>query len=309
MIRGGLFGLCLSAVLFCWDQNEARAQNFLRGDVNCNGAVNFIDAVHLSRALSTGVALPCNCDTANDANFDNAVDLADVIYLLNYATSGGAAPPAPFPACGPPPAGTTLGCVSYPGCPMFKRGDADGDGCVSPADATFLLDWVFASGPAPACMLSADADDDDDVDVSDSVAIMNYCSLGSVIPAPGPLVCGPDPTPGVLTCGSYTGCGTGCTNQIPMDCNQDGVLNISDAVCVLNVLFGTPPPLPCGDGTGADPRNVLLLDANGDFGLDLSDAVYLLTHLFLSGPAPFYGLNCTYFEGCPQNPSCPDCVP
>ena len=39
MIRAGRFGLCLSAVLFCWDQNEARAQNFLRGDVNCNSTV------------------------------------------------------------------------------------------------------------------------------------------------------------------------------------------------------------------------------------------------------------------------------
>jgi hypothetical protein len=60
------------------------------------------------------------------------------------------------------------------------------------------------------------------------------------------------------------------------DCNDDGNVDISDAVCILSWLF-----------LGEDaPGCLAATNANGDVGTDLSDAVYLLTHLFLGGPAP-----------------------
>jgi PKD repeat protein len=60
------------------------------------------------------------------------------------------------------------------------------------------------------------------------------------------------------------------------DCNDDGEVDISDAVCILGWLFlGL-----------ADPGCVAVTDTNGDARPDISDATYLLNHLFLGGTAP-----------------------
>jgi hypothetical protein len=60
------------------------------------------------------------------------------------------------------------------------------------------------------------------------------------------------------------------------DCNDDGVVDISDAVFTLGWLFLGEP----------EPGCVAVANTNGDDSADISDAVYLLTHLFLGGPAP-----------------------
>jgi hypothetical protein len=60
------------------------------------------------------------------------------------------------------------------------------------------------------------------------------------------------------------------------DCNDDGTVDISDGVCILNWLF-------LG---GATPGCVAVTNTNGDAVSDISDGVFLLTHLFLGGPAP-----------------------
>lgn len=78
-------------------------------------------------------------------------------------------------------------------------------------------------------------------------------------------------------------------------------MDISDAVCLLGHLFlGSPPSLPCGDGSVVDPANRALLESNGDGGVDLSDAVYVLSFLFLGGPPPVLGRDCTPIAGCPD---------
>ena len=60
-----------------------------------------------------------------DANVDEAVNLADAVYLINYVFKGGS-PPDPL-------------CV----------GDADGDDAVNLADAVHLINYVFKGGPEP----------------------------------------------------------------------------------------------------------------------------------------------------------------
>jgi hypothetical protein len=60
------------------------------------------------------------------------------------------------------------------------------------------------------------------------------------------------------------------------DCKDDGKLDISDAICILDWLFQG----------GAAPGCVAVNNTNGDETADISDAVYLLAHLFLGGPAP-----------------------
>jgi hypothetical protein len=88
--------------------------------------------------------------------------------------------------------------------------------------------------------------------------------------------------------------------QKPGDENQDGSLNISDPVSLLNHLFsGTNPALPCGDGTLDDPANLAILDLNGSGAIDLSDPIHALNFLFSGGPPPAMGRYCLWVRGCP----------
>jgi hypothetical protein len=70
--------------------------------------------------------------------------------------------------------------------------------------------------------------------------------------------------------------GAGEPSFIRGDCNDDGGVDISDAVCVLNWLF-------LG---GSAPDCAAVANSNGDAAADISDATYLLNHLFLGGPTP-----------------------
>ena len=54
---------------------------------------------------------------------------------------------------------------------------------------------------------AADANDDGRLDVSDAIASLAYQFLGNVeIAAPGPLICGPDPSSDSLLCESFPPC-------------------------------------------------------------------------------------------------------
>lgn len=51
-----------------------------------------------------------------DCNNEGKVDMSDAVYLLDYLFRGGAAPTAPFPACGADLTSDTLACTT-PSCP------------------------------------------------------------------------------------------------------------------------------------------------------------------------------------------------
>ena len=88
--------------------------------------------------------------------------------------------------------------------------------------------------------------------------------------------------------------------QQPGDLNQDGALDISDAVNLLSRLFlGGGGELPCDGASISEGANGLLANLDGIGGVDLTDPVYLLNYLFLSGPPPALGENCVRIEGCP----------
>ena len=99
----------------------------------------------------------------------------------------------------------------------------------------------------------------------------------------------------------------------PGDCNQDAVLDLSDAVCALGVLFtGLPPVFPCGDGTATDAGNLALMDWQPDGSIDLSDIVAMLQFLFFSADAHTLavpGAEATACVAlprhCADNPACP----
>ena len=88
--------------------------------------------------------------------------------------------------------------------------------------------------------------------------------------------------------------------QKPSDCNQDGRLDISDAICLLFILFGGGTNIPCGgDLHGAG--TVSVLDANGDHSVDISDAIWTLGFLFTGSAPPALGQACQSIAGCPDN--------
>jgi len=98
--------------------------------------------------------------------------------------------------------------------------------------------------------------------------------------------------PGGLTEGGW---------QVPGDINQDGRLDISDAVSTLRALFGgAPARLPCQGAGPGDGGNRLLLDLNADARVDIADVIHLLGYLFAKGPSPALGVRCTRIAGCPS---------
>jgi len=87
--------------------------------------------------------------------------------------------------------------------------------------------------------------------------------------------------------------------QLPGDCNQDAVIDLSDAICLLGFLFvGIPQTRPCADESPRD-GNVALLSFNGDAAIDVSDSVALLSWLFRGGSEHAQGRLCSPLPGCP----------
>jgi hypothetical protein len=63
----------------------------LRGDANGDGMINIADVVYLLNYLFTG-GLPPDPLEAGDVTCDGLVNIADVVYLLNYLFTGGPPP-------------------------------------------------------------------------------------------------------------------------------------------------------------------------------------------------------------------------
>ncbi len=183
---------------------------------------------------------------------------------------------------------------------QFRRGDVNDDGRITMIDVCTLNNFLFLGGTL-TCADAADVNDDGFLATADSVALLNYlCLPGSPPPpAPGPIVCGLDPTADVLPLCTYTSC------AIPMpapnsrfirgDCDQDLTVSIGDAVFELNMLFGLSVQSSC----------MSACDANGDGSFNIADPLFTLTFLFALGPpppAPFP--NCGCDGNCPALIDC-----
>jgi hypothetical protein len=71
----------------------------------------------------------------------------------------------------------------------------------------------------------------------------------------------------------------GAPPQVPFrrgDGNLDGSVNISDAIAILDRLFGSSPPSTCPDAS----------DSNDDGTTNIADPIHLLAYLFSGGPPP-----------------------
>jgi hypothetical protein len=94
------------------------------------------------------------------------------------------------------------------GQPIFVRGDCNFDGEVNVADAAMVVSTLFGKGTwraVPPCIDACDANDDGRLDLGDARTILIYVfNLGPggmlMLPDPGPLVPGLDPTVDKIGC-------------------------------------------------------------------------------------------------------------
>lgn len=91
--------------------------------------------------------------------------------------------------------------------PRFVRGDSNADGFVNISDAIFTLRSLFLGGVEPRCEDASDADDSGGLDLADAVETLAFLFRGAtILPDPGPLLCGTDPSADGLGCAGHPFC-------------------------------------------------------------------------------------------------------
>ena len=97
--------------------------------------------------------------------------------------------------------------------------------------------------------------------------------------------------------------------RLPGDCNLDANRDVSDVICLSNILFDNrfDRAYPCGGDDLQSDANKVVLDINGDGTVDISDAIAEATWLFLGGDPPAAGTECLVVTDC--EPSEDTCAP
>ncbi|MEM7232141.1 MAG: hypothetical protein AAF517_08210 [Planctomycetota bacterium] len=190
--------------------NVARTETleFIRGEVNDDGAVDLSDAVNILDFLFQGGRAP-RCRDRSDVNDDGETDLSDSIYLLSFLFLGGPPPRAPFPEAGEDPtqddrAQCRLTNEVVTVTRFVRTGDFDGDGQLTLTDGVSLLNYLFLGGPEPYCADAIDANDDGVLSTADICSVCPICcpspfAGGAGAPA-GNGDCSQDDTPDRLGC-------------------------------------------------------------------------------------------------------------
>jgi hypothetical protein len=139
---GGLFIFLIFLSQTCWSAGSMGADAYkIEKDV-LNGGIQGIASDVYSAWSSVGQSVAGNMQgdkfalmggfwsaftyfVAGDANNDEVVTTADVVYLINYLFIGGPSPVA------------------------LPSGDANCDGVINIADVIYLINYLFIHGPAP----------------------------------------------------------------------------------------------------------------------------------------------------------------
>jgi hypothetical protein len=174
-------------------------------------------------------------------------------------------------------------------CPNDPLNDVDNDGyCAgddncpdnyNPSQADDDTDGIgndCDNCPGSANPGQEDADGDGDGDVCDTCTDTDGDSYGD--PGYPANTCPPDNCPGVANPGQedsdFDGAGDAC--DLCGNANGDDVVNVSDAVFIINYIFvGGPAPYPLEMG-----------DANCDSVVNVSDAVWIINYIFTGGNDP-----------------------
>jgi hypothetical protein len=95
------YPMCLDCMRFCGDEDfavvppvERRGPEFILGDANGDQTIDVADVMYLINYLFISGSPP-QPKEAGDANCDGVVDIADVMYLINYLFIGGTLPQSP----------------------------------------------------------------------------------------------------------------------------------------------------------------------------------------------------------------------
>jgi len=171
-------------------------ENFTRGDVNCDGVIDTADVSKLSAHLFQSLPLPC--EDAGDFDDDGWLMIFDMTALTSFVTMGGAAPPPPYPDCGPDPTADALGCGTNccgggGACPISMPGDCNEDEVINSGDVIAMVNYVFKAGLAPLpCEATGDANCSGQVTSADIIWMVGYvfksqeppCDICTMIPDP-----------------------------------------------------------------------------------------------------------------------------
>lgn len=108
-----------------------------------------------------------------------------------------------------------------PAVASFIRSDANADGVVDFADAVVALHVLFLAAGGFSCADAADANDDGETNILDVVLTLFHLVEGAANPAPGPSVCGEDPTADALSCDSAPACEATVECRVPVTAPWD----------------------------------------------------------------------------------------
>lgn len=93
-----------------WYRNPLEPIEFIRGDVQVDGAITITDAFALLAGLFSGTPWSIPCLDRADIDDSGAIDLADAVSLLLYLFDDGPPPATPFPNPGPDPTRDAIPC-------------------------------------------------------------------------------------------------------------------------------------------------------------------------------------------------------
>lgn len=107
--------LALLLALLCVSGVSAYDEDFIRGDCNSDGVIDWSDVIFLNNAMEYGDPYP-SCFDACDVNDSGWIDQNDRNWLINWLAYDLFPPAAPFPGCGQDPTpGDPFDC-DFSGC-------------------------------------------------------------------------------------------------------------------------------------------------------------------------------------------------
>ena len=146
-----------------------------------DASLSGVQDAFLAKFNSTGQTLQFSSYLGGSASDYGTAIVADTLGCL-YVT--GSTSSTNFPIVNPyDPTNNNADCFVTKIClPAYVCGDANGSGAVSISDAVYLINYIFAGGPAPNPVVAADANCSGAVSISDAVYLINYIFAGG--PAP-----------------------------------------------------------------------------------------------------------------------------
>ena len=163
-------------------------------DCNQNGRIDSCDVAFGFVRDCNSNGIPDRCDVLlgfDDCNQNGWLDRCEIAELPQLDLNND---------------GVLDSCV--PPTVSFRRGDTNVDGTLDVGDAIHTLSHLF-SNTSLNCKDSSDFNDDGQLNIADAILVLQYTvgtGLGFPPPAPGPNLCGIDPTPDNLNCREFDVC-------------------------------------------------------------------------------------------------------